>query len=139
MTQQDPLTKQDQPKRDPQPTAYPGSRRERRARRFAEMWNADERVSDADVAAYIASGQAAADQRAGREAWAEHEFDLRQKAATTTRRPRRPGARGAERPAGRRGARRDSSGDDSDSDPSDDGPGEHARVGALVGAWGTGA
>jgi hypothetical protein len=77
-------------------------------------------VSDAEIAAYVASGQAAADQRAGREAWAEHQFDQRQKTATTTRRPRRARARGAGRPRGRRVARRASSSDDGDADLAED-------------------
>jgi hypothetical protein len=99
---------------------YPGSRREQRSRRFAERWNAAKQVTDAGVAAYIESGQAAIDQREAREASALHEFDLRQK-ATSTQRPRRARARGAGRPAGRRVVRRaSSSSDDSDSDSSDE-------------------
>jgi hypothetical protein len=78
-----------------------------------------------DAAEYVRSGHAAADERAYREA----QFDQRLKAAKGVRRTRRAGARGAERPAGRRVARRESS---SSNDPDD--PESEPLGGAHAGA-----
>jgi hypothetical protein len=83
------------------------------ALRAAEM--ALHEAEEAEFAEYVRSGQAAADERADREA----QFDQRLKAAKGDRRPRRAGSRGAERPAGRRVTRRQSSSDDDGSDDPD--------------------
>jgi hypothetical protein len=110
------------------------SRRERRNRKFAERGAAaKERLRhetpaqkaerDAAWEAYTASEQYDADQREGREAVAQYEFERRAKAASVKRASRAgTGARGAERPAGQGGARRASSDGDGDGDPDLDEP-----------------
>jgi hypothetical protein len=94
------------------------------ALRAAEM-----ALYEAETVEYVRSGQADADARAYREA----QFDQRVRAAKGAARTRAR-ARGAGRPAGRRVARQSGSGDDGSDSDSDDGPGEHARVGAILAA-----
>jgi hypothetical protein len=114
----------EQDKKDRQEPVYTGTRRERANQRFMEMWaaagEASARMSAAEKAAqraaYMASGQWEADQRAAREAWDEHCLWERQKASPVQARPRTR-ARGAGRPAGRRVTRQSSGDDDGSDDP----------------------